>query len=179
MRIWIQTVEKSDTESSVAASTGFEDEETNPFKLLTAIDFAQFANEKQYSAEEAKLRYLLKLPYNMVYTNDDLNDKKILERALQLLYAARTQSMTVNIYQLRLPYSSSSIKKPNEKWNRSQPILPSSSPRAMRSQSTQEIWRLPNFLCSPKSSARQTFSDREQRSKQESDPTNGHLWRVV
>jgi len=91
MRIWIQTVEKSDTESSVAASTGFEDEETNPFKLLTAIDFAQFANEKQYSAEEAKLRYLLKLPYNMVYTNDDLNDKKILERALQLLYAARLE----------------------------------------------------------------------------------------
>jgi len=79
----------SDTESATASAMGLEDEETNPFKSLTAIDFAQFANEKQYSAEEAKLRYLLKLPYNMVYKDDDLNDEKTLERALQLLYAAR------------------------------------------------------------------------------------------
>jgi len=30
-----------------------------------------------------------KLPYNVEYKDDDLNDEKTLERALQLLYAAR------------------------------------------------------------------------------------------
>jgi len=79
----------SDAESSTASAIGFEDEETNPFTFLTATDSAQCANEKHYSAAEAKLRYLLKLPYDMVYQDDDLNDEKTLERALQLLYAAR------------------------------------------------------------------------------------------
>ncbi len=79
----------SDTESATASAMGLEDEETNPLKFLTAIDFAQFTNKKQYSAEEAKLRYLLKLPYNMVYKDDDQKDEKTPEHALQLLYAAR------------------------------------------------------------------------------------------
>ncbi len=79
----------SDAESSTASAIGLEDEETNPFTFLTATDSAQCAHEKQYSAEEAKLRYPLKLPYDMVYQDDDLNDEKNLERALQLLYAAR------------------------------------------------------------------------------------------
>jgi len=36
------------------------------------------------------LRYLLKLPYNMVYEDNNLNGEKTLERAaLQLLCAAR------------------------------------------------------------------------------------------
>jgi hypothetical protein len=54
-----------------------ENEETNPFKFLPVIDSAQFAIEKQYSAEEAKLGYLLKLPYNVEYKEDDLNDEKM------------------------------------------------------------------------------------------------------
>lgn len=85
----------TDDEYEDAASSGSDKDDSadpndHPGSFLTEVDFKQFINEHQVDDATAKLRFLLVHPYGKEYDDEDLNDEVTLEKALRLLYAART-----------------------------------------------------------------------------------------
>lgn len=81
---------EDDTDDSSRLSQSDDEAETNPFKFFTEVDARQFQSELQADDTEATLEYLLKQPYDKTYQDEDLEDEIVLQRALRLLYAART-----------------------------------------------------------------------------------------
>ena len=61
----------------------------NPSSFLTDNDFRQFSAEVQLNNKDAKLRYLLAIPYEITYEDEDLDDENTLNIALRLLYSER------------------------------------------------------------------------------------------
>ncbi|KAL8655349.1 MAG: hypothetical protein Q9226_003081 [Calogaya cf. arnoldii] len=79
----------SEYENSEGPSEDSASEAEDPKSFLTEKDFKQFIDEIQVGPKEAELRFLVSLPANKVYNDDDLDDEDVLNLALRLLYAER------------------------------------------------------------------------------------------
>ena len=62
--------------------------ENDPTAWLEEKDIRQYSDELQLGTAEAETKLLLSLPYDKIYTTNDLKDEEHPDRSLALLYAA-------------------------------------------------------------------------------------------